>query len=388
MQTLTWNDRVIQLAPTWAHVAEREVPEWQIADKALRSIAKRRAALDAEEAAWLIRARDAQVHRHLGLATFVAYLELVLGYGPRAAQERIRVAESLAVLPRIKKEMENGLSFSAARELTRVALPETEEKWLDATQGKNLREVEQMVSGHKPGDLPDSPPDPSLIEHVLHFEVSAQTSALFREAMRKLRQAAGRHLSEDEVLAQMARAALSGGGATADAPYQVGLTVCTGCKKTTMDGGGEPVEVGPEVLEKAMCDAVEIGRVDGDQPERARRTTPPAVRERVLHRDEMSNLITLCGACHDRLHDKTLVISGRAPDGLTFTWADGRSSGAADVGDRRVFDDAVSALVNLRFKKASAWSAVAEARAHVGARPKVEDLIRAALRVLRPPRVE
>jgi hypothetical protein len=47
MQTLTWNDRVIQWAPTWAHAAEREVPAWEVADKALRSIAKRRAALDA-----------------------------------------------------------------------------------------------------------------------------------------------------------------------------------------------------------------------------------------------------------------------------------------------------------------------------------------------------
>jgi hypothetical protein len=313
----------------------------------------------------------------------------------------------------MRKEMENGLSFSAARELTRVALPDTEAQWLDATQGKNLREIEQLVSGHKPGDLPETPPDPALIEHVLHFEVSAQTSALFREAMRKLRQEAGRHMSEDEVLAQMARAALSGGGATTDAPYQVGLTVCTGCKKTTMDGGGEPVEVGPEVLEKAMCDAVEIGRVDGNQPERARRTTPPAVRERVLHRDhrrcavpgcrstihcevhhivfredqgtdELSNLITLCGACHDRLHDKTLVISGRAPDGLTFTWADGRSTGAGDVENKQVFEDAVAALVALRFRKAAAWSAVAAARAHVGGQPKLEELIRAALKQTRP----
>src|SRR5689334_7955269 len=118
MQTLTWNDRVIEWASTWAQASERrKVPAWETADKALRSIAKRRAALDAEEAAWLIKARDAQVHRHLGLATFVAYLERVLGYGPRAAQERIRVAEALAVLPRMKQEMENGLSFSAAREL-------------------------------------------------------------------------------------------------------------------------------------------------------------------------------------------------------------------------------------------------------------------------------
>src|SRR5688572_3926276 len=245
MQTLTWKvrDRVIEWAPTWARASERKAPAWEVADKALRSIAKRRAALDMEEAEWLLRARDAQVHKHLGLATFTSYMERVLGYGPKAAQDRIRVAEALAVLPRMRAEMARGLSFSAARELTRVALPETEAEWLDATEGKCLREIEQMVSGRKPGDLPETPADPDRIEHMLQFRVSAQTHALVREAMRKLRQEAGRHLSEDEVVAQMARAALSGGGTTTDAPYQVGLTVCTGCRKTEMDGGGEPIQV-------------------------------------------------------------------------------------------------------------------------------------------------
>src|SRR5687768_14195407 len=212
MQALTWNvgDRVVRFGPTWAHASERKVPAWETADQALRSIARRRAALDAEEAEWLLRARDAQVHKHLGLATFVAYLERVLGYGPKAAHDRIRVAEALAVLPRMRKQMAAGLSFSAVRELSRVALPETEAEWLDATEGKNLREIEQMVSGRKPGDKPETPADPALIEHGLHFQVTAETHAMVREAMRRVRQEAGTHLSEDEVLAQMAGAVLAG----------------------------------------------------------------------------------------------------------------------------------------------------------------------------------
>src|SRR5688572_2953945 len=156
MQTLTWTvgDRVVEFAPTWARASERKVPAWEKADQALRSIARRRAALDAEEAEWLVRARDAQVHKHLGLSTFIAYMERVLGYGPKAAQERLRVAEALATLPRMRKAMAQGLSFSAVRELSRVATSDTEAEWLDATDGKCLREIESMVSGRKPGDRP------------------------------------------------------------------------------------------------------------------------------------------------------------------------------------------------------------------------------------------
>ncbi len=412
MQTLTWTvgDRVVEFSPTWAQARERKVSTWEKADQALRSIAKRRAALDAEEAEWLVRARDAQVHKHLGLATFIAYMERVLGYGPKAAQERLRVAEALAALPRMRKAMAQGLSFSAVRELSRVATSDTEAEWLDATDGKCLREIESMVSGRKPGDRPDAPADPALIPHLLHFEVSAETHAMFREAIRRIREEAGRHLSEDEVLGQMAGAVLGKGGE--GAPYQVAVTVCAGCKKIEMDGGGTPIEVGPEVLEMALCDGVELGRIDGDECQRAHSSIPPAKRRRVMQRDqrccvvpwcrskinvhvhhiqfrseggghEMTNLAVLCGACHRRLHSGALEISGEAPFGLTFKGAEGRWTGKPRVEAPRVFRDAASALVNLGFPATAAKAAVEAARAHVGAAPAVEALVREALRQIR-----
>lgn len=55
------------------------------------------------------------------------------------------------------------LSYSAGRELTRVATPETEQKGLEAANDKNLRQIEEMVSGHKPGDTPHDPVDPSVL---------------------------------------------------------------------------------------------------------------------------------------------------------------------------------------------------------------------------------
>ena len=52
-------------------------------DLALRSIAQRRAALDAEEASWLREAERVQLWRALGMVSMLDYLERVLGYTPR-----------------------------------------------------------------------------------------------------------------------------------------------------------------------------------------------------------------------------------------------------------------------------------------------------------------
>src|SRR5215831_4189654 len=68
---------------------------WEQIDAALRSIAGRRAALDAEEARWLREAEAMQLWRRLGMVSMLDYLERVLGYGPHAAKERMRVANAL-----------------------------------------------------------------------------------------------------------------------------------------------------------------------------------------------------------------------------------------------------------------------------------------------------
>ncbi|MBP6849539.1 MAG: hypothetical protein KA201_37610, partial [Kofleriaceae bacterium] len=75
--------------------------DWREVDRTLRRLARRRAALDVEEAAWLRRARALGVHREFGFATFFEYVERILGYAPGPARERLRVADALAVLPKL-----------------------------------------------------------------------------------------------------------------------------------------------------------------------------------------------------------------------------------------------------------------------------------------------
>ncbi|MFN0248038.1 MAG: hypothetical protein ACKV2T_14200 [Kofleriaceae bacterium] len=98
----------------------------------------------------------------------------------RTAQERMRVARALADLPQLMDALSVGeLSFSAIKELARVATRSTERAWCDAARGKNLREVEQLVSGRKPGDLPTDLPDDEARLRTLRFEeISASGYAL------------------------------------------------------------------------------------------------------------------------------------------------------------------------------------------------------------------
>ena len=84
-------------------------------------------------------------------------LERTFGYAPRIAHERLRVAQALDGLPDLRARLAEGqLNWSAVRELTRVAVPETEADWIEAADGQTVRDVERMVRGRVPGDRPES----------------------------------------------------------------------------------------------------------------------------------------------------------------------------------------------------------------------------------------
>ena len=97
---------------------------WQRAHDALLRIAKKRAALDREEGRALLVAYRERAHERLGFGSFVEYVERLLGYGPRTTLDKLRVAEALEQLPELDAALQtNQLTWSAVRELTRVATP-------------------------------------------------------------------------------------------------------------------------------------------------------------------------------------------------------------------------------------------------------------------------
>src|SRR6187399_747425 len=330
-----------------AIVLEGGDASWRQAHEALVRLATERAGLDFDEGRALLRARRSGAHVRLGFASFLEYTERLFGYGPKLTQEKLRVAEALEALPETAGELRTGvINFSVAREVTRVAIPSPEKQWLEAARGRTVREVEQLVKGHRPGSMPDDVPDSRLKKHVLRLELSGEVFATFREAMAKIRRDAGESIDEEAAILLLCRQALDGNREPGRSSYQIALTVCESCRRATQQGRGEAIEVGPEVVELAECDGQHLGRVDAHvgvvgvasgrdhvnaASVRATQTIPPATRRTVLRRDEgrcrvpgcrhavfvephhiglrseggdhdPENLITLCGAHHRAVH--------------------------------------------------------------------------------------
>jgi hypothetical protein len=404
--------------------------DWQLAHEELSRLAKARAHLDWKEGALLLRALRAGVHSHLGFGSFREYVERLFGYKPRWTEERLRVAEALEGLPTLGESLRDGsVNWSAARELTRVATPENEQAWLQVARGRTVRQIEELVAGHKPGDAPNDGYDASLRKHVLRFEVSAETAATFGDAMASMRRAADSSLDDDAVLLLLARQFLGGPRDAGRASYQVAVTTCEGCGRGWQQGHGEQLEVGSDVVEMAGCDAQRLthvgtaiapdamARQEPSKPEsrarRARQDVPPAVRRNVMRRDggqcmapgcrhatfldlhhlllrseggdhDPDTLVVLCGAHHRAAHHGTLIIEGRVSTGLVFRHADGTKYG--DVASSRmvaVHAEAFAGLRSLGFRELEVRGALARIRAEESSvDDNVERVLRKALDML------
>jgi hypothetical protein len=85
--------------------------DWRVVDQALRSIYKTRSGLDAEEARWLPEA--VQIWKPLGMVSALDDMERQLGYAPRTAQDKLRVARALGALPWMTQALGRGELGSA-----------------------------------------------------------------------------------------------------------------------------------------------------------------------------------------------------------------------------------------------------------------------------------
>ncbi len=281
------------------------------------------------------------------------------------------------------------------------------------------------MNGKQPGDLPATPARPEVTRHVLRFDVAAETLALFREAMLRLRRDAGASLDDDAALMLMARHVLGGPRDDGRSSYQIALNVCPECGAGAQRASGELVPVGDEIVAMADCDGQRLPTIHATSaanddapgahtgaPTRATQTIPPATRRAVLHRDhhrcqvpgcrncafvdvhhvelrseggshDPDKLITLCGAHHRASHRGELVITGTVSQGLVFQHADGTEYGRAVV--PRAVDlqtKAFEALRALGFREGEVRRALERVREGTCTAQTVQEVLKAALAVL------
>jgi hypothetical protein len=280
----------------------------------------------------------------------------------------MRVARALARLPETAAALSRGeLAYSAVRELTRVAMADTEADWLAASKGMAVNQIERLVAGHEPGDRPDDPTVPDLRPRTMRVELTPEAYALWRQARSVVADERGSELSDAEFVETLCRAVIAPGTGAEGPAHQIAYKQCPDCRRATQNGAGREIDVAPEVIERAECDARIIGSLDAETPERATTTVTPRLREQVFARDhhrctvpgcraarnldvhhiieqahggphELWNLTLLCSGHHAALHEGLLEMRGKAPYEIEFRWVYGPPMPAGlDAEGRRAY---------------------------------------------------
>ena len=272
--------------------------EWMHIDRKLRLIACKRSALDAAEAKLLRDADRVAIWREFACVSILDYMERVLGYGPKAAQDRIRVAEALEELPWLTEALAHDeLKFTAIRELTRIATPGTDLAWRDWARDRTLRDIERKVTAHKKGDHPSDPEQPDLRMKTIKLDLTPSMYAAYLRSQEQLCRDQGRPPTDSELMATWTTAHLEAradaraderGDAAAPtrANNQISITQCEQCRQGWEYAAGKRIAIEKSAMERAECDAQWIGSLEAQHPERAVQDVTPAMRRFVWARDE------------------------------------------------------------------------------------------------------
>ncbi len=405
------------------HVISNLVANPHAIDRELRRIAKDEAVLLHEKTRLLVTAVRLRVWAVFGRGSMLEYLEEIFGYTPKVARDHVRVAFAIEEMPVLGEMLERGeQTYTALRELTRVATPSTIDEWREAARGMNVRQVEQLVAARAKGDRPGDARDPELETRKVAFELRGSTLARLRQARQVLAAENDGFLDDDAFIEALCTAVLDGGEADQGrARHQLMTTVCEQCGAGWQDAAGQVIAVDPVEVDRAECDAQRVGSTR--EPSRAVQDIAPRVRRFVRRRDHgkcrvpscraahnvdihhivhraaggdhgAENLLLLCSAHHRALHEEKLQVTGTSST-LTINYVTppvpapmpavspplrpaphvGRSNFAMVA----IPIEAKQALLQLGFKKADAARCVSDALAAATDVMTLEQLIREAL---------
>ncbi|MHC9539556.1 MAG: HNH endonuclease [Vulcanimicrobiota bacterium] len=104
---------------------------------------------------WINEIDARKIYRELGCSNIYHYATSHLALGEHTIAEMLRTGKALENLPLLSQAYEKGeISSTHVREITRVATPEIESFWYEATKKSTTRQIEKLVAFSPKGGLP------------------------------------------------------------------------------------------------------------------------------------------------------------------------------------------------------------------------------------------
>ncbi len=315
---------------------------------------------------------DSRQFLQLGHPSIVQYAECRFGMQRTETYEHLRVAEAIDALPACREAFEDGnLSWSALKQITRVATSETEAAWLafagERTCAELKAEVQDAADKNRAHPRTDRYGLPNLtVKFTLELTLEEQErlNTALEKAGAEIAPALGKErLEPRDVVLYMAERFLKtdaegtpeGRQNRSASPYNILYHQCPDCRLSRVMTADGPVEVAAESVARLAGDAVEeMLAEDSRAPAELApaelpidRPNPAALARRVKLRDGdqcqnpgcgqrgnlhahhiefrshggrtvASNEISTCQYCHSLLHAGLLRISGDLDTGLKW----------------------------------------------------------------------
>ena len=238
----------------------------------------------------------------LGYSRLADYAHATLDLSSRQTRELLAVGRRLRELPAIAAAMAAGkLDWTKVREILRVTDADNEAAWADFAERSTTREVEARVAKAAPGDRPTDAPehdDPRGSLRRRFIEVEATDDEVISLALAAARSdcANSDEIPDGVALATICARYLEDRRTVQNPPsgerYRVVVRLCPGCSEvTTVDGEVVTDTVASEVA----CDHEEVDLTPGPHVGHLTRAIPPALRRRVLDRDDYRCAVPRCG---------------------------------------------------------------------------------------------
>jgi 5-methylcytosine-specific restriction endonuclease McrA len=324
-------------------------PEFSVGLPASQVDASLRQALDACDRAqqcavlWFAEVQRRGLHRALGHASLQLYATVGLGFSDNRYWLFKRLADDLDRLSVLREAVEQGtVGWTKARQVARVATPETQAEWVTRAATTGRRELELQVKRARKrqpaAQLPlvAGPPRP-VADPPVTISLRADGVQLARfealvEKAHKLGLAPAGADRLDLVLAALESLVVAGAErrpCAAGPAARIVVHQCPDCERTTVTTSRGERRLAPAQVEALGCDA----RIEQQgKPNRA--TIKPSVRAAVLARDRhrcttpgcrsahflevhhvkprsqggsnrAGNLVTLCSRCHGFRHERS-----------------------------------------------------------------------------------